>query len=256
MLRHFPMFSKKFKEHCPEAMKTIIGARLTVSSLQTGNLPGTYLFLVRYEMILTLSSLLLSCIVFARRPLRLEELCDATAAAEAEDAALVDHTQKLFQSKILKICEPLIQVQAIEGARTLNSVCTLTHASVRRFLLKRPDVLGLKDSAAESEHYITEEIMANVCLKYLWQASYSKLLSRNGDTYCDVKGTDILNQQLLPYAAKYWDKHLDAIPGHRGWETCEDSKSLCNRVTRFIRSPQYITCIQTQSLFVGGKSFI
>ena len=96
--------------------------------------------------------------------------------------------------------------------------------------------------------------MADICLKYLWQPSYRRLLKQEEDTYLDANGDDVLNQHLLPYAAKYWDKHLDGSSGHQSPAGCGDPKSLCSRVTRFIQSPQFLTCLQIQSLLVEGRT--
>jgi hypothetical protein len=86
--------------------------------------------------------------------------------------------------------------------------------------------------------------MAGICLKYLSQARYQKLLERSGDTFVDMSGDDYSKYHLLSYAAKYWDKHLDEI---------SYSERLYERVVRFITSPQYFTCLQVQSLLVEGN---
>lgn len=198
-------------------------------------------------------SILLACIVHARRPLRLDELSEAAAAACVEDKSGIDKSQKLFKSKILKLCEPLIQVQKIGGTAS-NSVCTLTHSSVQKFLLKHPDILSSRSAPQRSRYLLTEEVMGNVCLRYLWQPTYRKLLTKTSDAYLDLNGTDLMEQHLLPYAAKYWDKHLDSVSGHRASGGCEDPESFCNRVMRFIQSSQFVTCLQAQSLLVEGTA--
>lgn len=197
-------------------------------------------------------SLLLACIVYARRPLRLDELSEARAAANVESGKSIGQSQKLFKSKILKLCEPLVQVQEMKGVSPPTSVCTLTHGSVRDFLLANPDILAPSGPGSPPGYKITEEVMANICLKYLRQPSYQKLLLRKEDTYHDTNGIDIMNQHLLPYAAKYWDKHLDSVDGHRGLSGCEDPKSVCYNVMRFLQSSQFFTCLQVQSLLVEG----
>lgn len=143
---------------------------------------------------------------------------------------------------VLKLCEPLVQIEGVVGAQSTISICTLTHASVRKFLIKHPQILSTSESPAAC--WITEEVMANVCLKYLWQPRYQRLLTKSEDTFKDYTGEDVMEHHLLSYAAKYWDKHLDNVPY---------TEELCCRVKSFILSEQFYTCLQVQSLFVGGQ---
>ena len=201
-----------------------------------------------------MQSLLLACLVYARRPLRLEELSEAKAAANIENGKAIND-QGLFKSTIVRLCEPLVQVQEMEGVSQLTFVCSLAHSSVRKFLLANPDVLGSNDLEQPSLYRITEEVMAKICLKYLGQPSYRKPLVKKEDTYYDVKNRDILNHHLLPYAAKYWDKHLDGVAGHNGLSGCEDPTSFCYQVMQFISSSQFLACLQVQSLLIDGIVF-
>lgn len=189
-----------------------------------------------------LRRVLLSCIVYAKRPLRLEELCEATATIATEIGQDIDHTRRLFKKKVTTLCQPLVRTHDIKTAHGTVTTCTLTHATVRNFLLKQASNVG---SAQErSVLQITPDILADVCLKYLSQARFSTLLSKNGDVFEDNLNVDIHDHQLLPYAAKYWDKHLDVA---RDWQ------SFCRPVRQFVFSPQFFTCLQVQSLLVGGR---
>jgi hypothetical protein len=186
--------------------------------------------------------ILLACIVYARRPLRLDELCEATAAVGTEDCRDIDRSRKLFKKTVISLCQPLVRVQETETKSGPVSICTLTHATVRRFLLKHTNVLS--GGSGSEKIAITNQVMADVCLKYLWQPRYSVLLKKSDGAFLDGCGNDVLEHHLLPYAAKYWDKHLDDV---------EYSDHICERVVRFIKSQQYYTTLQVQSLFVGGQ---
>ncbi|KAF5879132.1 putative nacht domain protein [Botrytis fragariae] len=186
-------------------------------------------------------SKILACIVYARRPLRLDELCESIAILDASDCDNVDKSQKLFRSMALKLCEPLVQIEDVDTAHGKISTCTLTHGSVRQFLVKHPQCLSRSEILACE---ITEEVMANVCLKYLWQSRYQRLLIQSKDTFEDYTGEDVMEHHLLSYAAKYWDKHLDGVTY---------TSEICSRVQSFITSPQFFTCLQVQSLFIGGQ---
>ncbi|CAG8959830.1 hypothetical protein HYFRA_00001738 [Hymenoscyphus fraxineus] len=186
-------------------------------------------------------SKILACIVYAKRPWRLDELREAIGALEIKDGSKLSTSQKLFQNHALKLCEPLVRVTKTNRVDISSSICTLSHASVRQFLVKNPD--ALKNISPDACR-INNMIIADVCLKYLWQQSYETLLTKEGDSFIDVNGEDIVNHHLLSYAAKYWDKHLDDV---------SHTPEICGRVARFITSPQFQTCLQVQSLFIEGQ---
>lgn len=153
----------------------------------------------------------------------------------------IDRSQKLFKNRLSKMCEPLVLVQDIQSEDRVYTTCTLTHSSVHEFLKSRPEILsatpGLDACRVESK------TLASVCLQYLSQPRYGKLLRKCGDTFKVLDGEDFMEQHLLPYAAKYWDKHLDDVPF---------SQQMCDRVETFVTSPQFQTCLQVQSLVIEG----
>jgi hypothetical protein len=194
-----------------------------------------------YRASLTVTSVLLACIVHAKRPLRLDELCEATAAIDTESGKDINRSAKLFRNKVISLCQPLVNVQDSQSEHGIVSTCTLTHATVRNFLLKHPRIL---DDAATSDNVIAPIVMAQVCLAYLMQPRYNVPLRREGIDFRDKRDENIIDQHLLVYAAKYWDKHLDSV---------DYSAEMLDRVTRFLKSKQYYTCLQVQSLLVGGQ---
>jgi hypothetical protein len=183
---------------------------------------------------------LLTCIVHAKRPLRLEELCEATALLGLSDGQDLIKSQVLLRKQVEALCEPLAQVKVVEGVQGSFLVCTLTHATVRNYLIKNPEVLS---SNTPNACPITSAAMANVCLSYLSQPRYQRLLVCKGDTFVNPAGEDVMEHHLLSYAAKYWDRHLDDVSYTVKW---------CERVKQFLASPQFQTCLQVQSLLVGG----
>ncbi|CAO2655623.1 Nn.00g044260.m01.CDS01 [Neocucurbitaria sp. VM-36] len=189
-----------------------------------------------------LVSILLACIVYAKRPLRLDELCEATAAVEAKSGQNIDRSRKLFRRKVTTFCQPLVRVQDTETPHGTVTTCTLTHSTVRNFLLKQAQEAGAKDDR-ETLH-IAPDTIADICLKYLMQPRFKTLLKKEGNLFKDELDEDIDNHHLLPYAAKYWDKHLDVAAQ---W------KSFCEPVKDFVTSAQFFTCLQVQSLLVGGQ---
>ena len=159
------------------------------------------------------------------------------AVTKTPDGENVNNSQRLFKNQVLKLCEPLVEIQETDS----SSICTLSHASVRKFLIeyfKKHD-----ESAVGTDCSLASHQMAYICLRYLSQPCYRRLLVRSGETFNDAKGEDIAEHHLLSYAAKYWDKHLDDLPF---------SQELCEKVKGFLNSSQFQTCLQTQSLFVQG----
>ncbi|KAL2857204.1 hypothetical protein BJY01DRAFT_262670 [Aspergillus pseudoustus] len=187
-------------------------------------------------------SVLLACIVHAKRPLRLEELCECTAMARGNDGYDLNTREKLVKGKVLQLCQPLVQVHESEHEGEKISTCTLTHRSVKSFLLKNPEIL--KESPDSDACALENKVMADICLRYLLQPRYSQLLRKTTDTYFDARGTDIMDHHLLSYSAKYWDKHLDTV---------SFSPSLCQSVSKLLKSSQFFTLLQVQSLFIEGQ---
>ena len=153
----------------------------------------------------------------------------------------IDRSQKLFKNRLSKLCEPLVQVQDIGSEHRVYTTCTLTHSSVHEFLKSRPEILSATPGLDACR--IESKILGSICLKYLSPPRYGKLLRKWEDTFIDLNDEDFMEQHLLPYAAKYWDKHLDDVPF---------SQEMCDRVETFVTSPQFQTCLQVQSLIIEG----
>ena len=154
----------------------------------------------------------------------------------------IDKSQKILKKgKVLELCQPLVQVHETKGPDGKIAICTLTHGSVKNFLLKNPDILTRNSNPPA--YALTNNVVADICQKYLLQPRYRHLLVQNGETFVDCDGDDILNHHLLSYAAKYWDKHLDSV---------DYSPDFHQTVSKFLTSSQFFTLLQIQSLFIDG----
>ncbi|KAL8833086.1 MAG: hypothetical protein Q9170_004519 [Blastenia crenularia] len=184
-----------------------------------------------------------SVVTFAKRPLLLEELSEAIGMAYTQEGSNLDSSKEPFRRRLKELCAPLIDVD--DGGSGTSNVCTLAHSTVQSFLLKRPEILQNTEVAhTHFMHIVDERDIAIACLKYLSQPRYCELLVKSGDSFATYSGEDVKRHHLLSYAAKYWDKHLDSVEG---------DDAVADSVERFLRSSQFITCIQIQSLFVEGQ---
>lgn len=157
---------------------------------------------------------------------------------------------QLQSRNIEKICSPIIRVhtesQSTRTGKVESRVYTLWHASVKKLMQKNKTVLGEEDSDFE----VTEKLLARACIKYLQQPRYKKFLrtvkakSRAVESVTTYEGEDILGHHLLVYAASSWDSHV--------WDVENDSE-LVVMVENFMRSKQFHTCIQIQSMFLHGQ---
>ncbi|KAL4264298.1 NACHT domain-containing protein [Pleurotus pulmonarius] len=193
----------------------------------------------------------IACMVmFAKRPLRVEELSEAVGILQARDPSSLS-TRDLPREKILlNLFAPLIEVKEREALDSTDKICYIFHSTVKDFILAHPDVLS-SPSDPSVDLRISHCVPATACLLYLAQSKYAGLLTRDkvsGD-WRDINGdsVDSVGHRFLFYTAKYWDKHLDDI----------DDASTCNnlrsRITSFIRSTNFRTCVQVQSLWVDSQ---
>ncbi|OCK82019.1 hypothetical protein K432DRAFT_433750 [Lepidopterella palustris CBS 459.81] len=192
-----------------------------------------------------LASKILSCIVYAKRPLYLKELCEAVGMCSTDHGKNLSKKRTLFKDMVLELCAPLVEVREVENDESRN-VCSLTHGSVRSYLIKKRSIL--QESSANSDCSISNTELADICLKYLSQPRYRRLLSKKDDTFytttSDELGEDIRDHQLLGYAAKFWDRHLDEV---------QATPERFEKVHQFIISRQFLTALQVQSLLVEGQ---
>jgi hypothetical protein len=166
----------------------------------------------------------------------MKELKDAVVGLlQSENSQLLKRDAIPFDHSLRELFAPLIEVQ--EFCADDDPTCRLFHSTVQRFLLRNPEILA-------KNHPITPRIIANACLGYLSQSRYTQLLTRSNTGWVTTRHESVDEHHFLLYAAKYWDKHMDDVPG------CEEMRK---RVLSFVTSLNFQTCIQVQSLWVDGK---
>lgn len=149
-------------------------------------------------------------------------------------------TSKLVSlTAIRKECSRLvrfIQAEESEGDGTLE----LYHSAVFAFLRGDSDVGEL----GSEEQVVSPSLICELCIKYLSQPRYSKLLRRETHyEFTTWSGESVLTHQLLLYTAKYWYRHCDERP---------TSTDFHEQLRQFIFSPNFYTLIQVQSLSIIG----
>ncbi|VUC28701.1 unnamed protein product [Clonostachys rosea] len=188
-----------------------------------------------------LSKAILSILTFAKRPLSLRALQEAISAYSLQERNTgclnISSSSINDERSLVNRCVPFVKyVPSKDG----NGVFRLDHESVLKFLL---------DHASDSQTVATDrmvdpKILAKACLNYLFQQRYNKLLKKyTAFEFRTDRGSDIRDHHLVQYAAKYWYRHLE--------ETTK-SEELSQCAVAFVKSPQFITAIQIQSLFVPG----
>ena len=148
-----------------------------------------------------------------------------------------------------RLFAPLVETQ-YDPAEPDNPFCRLCHSTVRRFLEENPDVLGTRHPSQGSPrqaHVISGSRIGNLCLRYLSLKRYSKLLDiRPGG--CQepliLQSDDSIEDSILPYCAKFWVRHLDDL---------EPTPELHRELISFLRSPNFQTLVQAQSLLVKAQ---
>ena len=197
--------------------------------------------LLRYCILTSIFSKMFAMIVFARRPLRVKEVREAIGLLQSRNPGSPDAADLPFTRSLRKLFAPLIEIQG--GCDDLDDcTCRLFHSTVRDFLLKYPEIFH--DGTGGPDLQISPYVIFNACLLYLSQARYQKLLVRSDARWVDASGDSVECHHLLLYSAKYWDKHLDEVP---------ETDLLRTRVQTFLTSPNFLTCIQVQSLWVDRQ---
>jgi hypothetical protein len=193
-----------------------------------------------------LSMAILSIVTFAERPLNAKALREALAIRLLPDkSSNLSSNHGFFLDRLRSRCAPLVVFYpASEGAE--DGQFRLSHQSVRKFLYEhwRNHQPGPERQAGSDMCMIDDKLFANVCLRYLSQQRYSRLLSKKSpDEFISGNTTDIRQHHLLQYAAKYWYRHLEYI---------QPDNSLKELTREFVESPQFLTSLQVQSLLVVG----
>ena len=145
---------------------------------------------------------------------------------------------------------PLIET-ADDDKEPGNPLCRLCHSTVQEFLITNPEVLRVEDTRVVTplfSNVISPQRIGDLCLRYLSQPRYSNLLEipvGNKHEGWTVFSDDRHARQhaFLSYCTKYWNRHLEDLN-----PTPELRKALYG----FLRSPNFQTLLQAQSLLVCG----
>ena len=187
-------------------------------------------------------SKMFSLVLFAHRPLRLRELRDALGILECPNPSLLQQDDLPFISLMRSLCRPLIEIQEIdyeESHDTDDGICHIFHSTLHNFLINNPDILSNRSGIQNLR--IGPEHMFEACVRYLRQERYRTPLSKENELWVDKTGSSIDTQYFLIYAAKYWHRHVESV---------EETKPRRETVERFLKSSNFLTCIQIQALWV------
>ena len=197
----------------------------------------------------------MSLVAFARRQLRIEELQEAAAMLASygkKNKAASDAIQtirnmplKVFLAKYTT----LVEVDGDMSNPAPTNTCRLVHSTVFEFLIENPAILD-KDLKDNQLHF-TPFALANACLIYLVRPVFSQLLQKQSIsdtayTWVDSAGSIVDKQVFAQYAAKYWVRHVEDI-------SKREQDQIRNRVIEFVKSNNFQTCMQIQSIWVEGR---
>ncbi|KAF0319210.1 hypothetical protein GQ607_013603 [Colletotrichum asianum] len=189
-------------------------------------------------------SLLFSFIAFARRPLHLRELEEATTLALSDPGKGLDPRKAPFS--LQQWFGPLIQIQH-DPKGISDPLCRLCHSTVLDFLLANPEVLRARTSSQCPFGYsISASRVGDICLRYLSLERYSRPLELPLDG-CHMSGSalfdDVKKHAFLTYSAKYWDRHMEDL---------EPTQQRRKELHDFLRSSNFQTLLQIQSVPVSA----
>lgn len=144
-----------------------------------------------------------------------------------------------WRQAVEKVLAPLIETQE-DPDNPGEFFCYLFHSTVKDFLISNRGIFQ-QEPLKSAVHAISELTIANACLLYLSQDRYSQILKKEAGHWVTNSKDNIRDHHLLTYAAKYWDKHLDDV---------NETPELRQHVEDFLISPNFMSTIQAQSLFV------
>lgn len=211
----------------------------------------------------------ISLMAFARRVLSIQELQEISSLLmsqgknkESEGERLRKLRPQAFVARYTPI--HLVQVQTpTSDSAPSPETCRFVHASVLDFLKTRPrngPAPSDADEKAKEAHsffsQVTRHTIADACLLYLSRPVYSHLLCKKSQKddvkrWLDKDKNSVDTHHFALYAAKYWDKHLEADDVLTYATSRKDDIRL--RVKSFMSSPNFQTCMQMQMLWVDGK---
>ena len=171
----------------------------------------------------------------------MSELREAIGIVSSDSPKSLQNRNIPWRQAVEKVFAPLIETQ--EDPETQGDCfCYLFHSTLKDFLTSNQHIFQ-QESQSPAIHAISELTIANACLLYLSQDRYSQLLTKEAEHWITASNDEIEDHHLLTYSAKYWDKHFDGV---------EETPDLRRKIERFLKSSNFPTTMQLQSLFVQG----
>lgn len=184
-------------------------------------------------------------VTFAKRRLRLSELREAIGIVSSHDPKTLRQSCVPWRQAVEKLFAPLIETKP-DPQNKDDYFCHLSHGTVESFLLRNERIFLEEPN---STRLLSEAMIARACILYLLQDKYSHLLVAKSDKieseeWFTSSGENVAGHHFLTYCAKYWDKHLDHVA---------DTTDLEPKVENFVRSANFLTLLQIQSLCVESQ---
>ena len=171
----------------------------------------------------------------------MSELREAVGIISSDSPKSLQNRNIPWRRAVEKVFAPLIETQ--EDPETQGDCfCYLYHSTLKDFLIRNQDIFQ-QESPSPAIHAVSEVTIANACLLYLSQDRYSQLLRKEAELWITASKEGIKDHHLLTYSAKYWDKHFDRV---------EETPELRQEIETFLKSSNFPTTMQLQSLFVQG----
>lgn len=185
--------------------------------------------------------------MFARRPLRLNELWEAVWAVTSRNKKVLDPADKPYEAHLMEVFEPFVECVPnthADSEEMSQYTCRLVHSTLKDFLLTHLTVPFIERDEESPKVYVCPEVPANACLAYLSQSRFASLLKKKENAWVDANDTPVLRNRFLIYSAKYWDRHLDDVGSP------ERQAALLPSVLSLIRSTNFWTLVQVQTIWV------
>ncbi|PTB57558.1 hypothetical protein M431DRAFT_343923 [Trichoderma harzianum CBS 226.95] len=188
--------------------------------------------------------IVLSLVMYAKRPLLKSEIIEAIAILRTESGDL-DPDYKPRDDSVLNACHPLVKIITQRGEKENDPIITLHDGGVREFL---EGSLELRSDHHTDDELVDAGIFRDTCIRYLTQPKYEKFLKKidTGTFKTWETNEDIISHKFLGYCVKYWHQHFDT-PSAESPPEAEFKK-----VKKFVESTHFATCVQVQSLVVEG----
>ena len=186
----------------------------------------------------------------------MSEIIDAIGIFRSAESSNLDRNKKVSRDTILKSCAYFLQF-VYYPSKGDDPVAYLTSYNVMMdYFLQRSNLASEKPG----EEYVSSAIIQNCCIRYLLQPKYSlPLLKLDCQNFQTHEGEDIASCSFLTYAAKYWSRHSDcykkikSVRIEEKGAVIEPDEKTKKLIRLLLDSPNFMTCIQVQSLFVIGQ---